>query len=109
MRLRYLGKGGSNHDGCPTLFATDEGSYVVLGWRTDQPETVEIPHLLVGFAEPRTYIGAPMRDTGRGTFTLSGRLVTDQETLDQMTMEDYEKAIEVPKAERIYFGIPADS
>lgn len=41
---------------------------------------------------------------GRGTFLLSGRPITDRETLDQMSMETYETAIEVPKAERAYYG-----
>ncbi|MCP2321025.1 hypothetical protein APR12_006415 [Nocardia amikacinitolerans] len=110
MRLHLLGKGGSGKDDCPSLFATDQDSYVILGWRTDHPETVEIPHLLTGFTEPRTYIGTPLVDTGRGTFAVTGRPITDRETLDQMTMEDFETAIEVPRAERTYFGgVPADS
>ncbi len=41
---------------------------------------------------------------GRGTFVLAGRPITDAETLVQLTMEDFETAIEVPRAERIYFG-----
>ncbi|WP_330233402.1 hypothetical protein OHA40_13585 [Nocardia sp. NBC_00508] len=49
-------------------------------------------------------------DTGRGTFTLTGRPVTQTEVLDQLTMETYETAIEVPKMERTYFGgVPAES
>ncbi|WP_280264281.1 hypothetical protein [Nocardia wallacei] len=110
MSYRVLGKGGSNKDGCPALCATDEGNYLLVGWKTGQPETVEIPHLLLGFAEPRTFIGATMVDTGRGTFTLSGRPVDDPETLDRLKMEDYETAIEVPKVERAYFGgVPSDN
>ncbi|HEY9412203.1 MAG TPA: hypothetical protein VIP77_21675 [Jiangellaceae bacterium] len=32
MRLRYLGKtGGSDVDGCPALYATDRGTFVVQG------------------------------------------------------------------------------
>ncbi|MGW4770255.1 hypothetical protein ACWEO2_19685 [Nocardia sp. NPDC004278] len=108
MRLTFLGKGGSNKDGCPSLFATDQDTYVVLGWRTDRPETVEIPHLLTGYLQPRTYIGATLTDTGRGTFTVSGAPLTDSDTLDQLTMETYETAIEVPRKERTYFGTPTD-
>ncbi len=109
MRLRYLGSGGSNHDGCPTLYATDEDSYVVVGWRTETVGKVEIPHLLTGFAEPRSYIGAMLSDTGRGMFALCGRPVTDHETLAQMKVEDHETAIVVEKKVRTYFGVPADS
>jgi hypothetical protein len=108
MRLTFLGKGGSNKDGCPSLYATDQDTYVVLGWRTDRPETVEIPQLLTGYLQPRTYIGATLTDTGRGTFTVSGAPVTDSNTLGQLTMETYETAIEVPRKERTYFGTQTD-
>ncbi|WP_312884528.1 hypothetical protein [Nocardia barduliensis] len=104
MRLRFLGKGGSDKTGCPALYATDRGSYLVQGWRTDQSGILEIPHLLTGFAEPGTFIGATMTDTGRGTFRLVGRPITDRETLDQLALEDDETAIEVPKGERTYYG-----
>ncbi|WP_245553456.1 hypothetical protein [Nocardia veterana] len=81
----------------------------MIGWRTDCAETVEIPHLLTGFLEPRTYLGSPLTDTGRGTFRLTGTPVADGEALSQMTMEPDETCIEVPKNERTYFGgTPAD-
>jgi hypothetical protein len=86
------------------LYATDQGSYLVQGWKTGTPETIEIPHLLTGFAEKGTSIGAPMLDTGRGTFTVTGRPVTESNVLDQLSMEDHETAVEVPKADRIYYG-----
>lgn len=108
MSLTFLGKGGSNKDGCPTLYATDQGSYAAVVWQTDDPEVFEIPHLLLGFVEPGYFIGAPLTDTGRGTFRLTGRPITDPDTLEQMTMETYETAIEVPRMERTYFGAPAD-
>ncbi|WP_433655649.1 hypothetical protein ACQPW1_32510 [Nocardia sp. CA-128927] len=109
MRLQFLGKGGSGKDDCPTLYATDQESYLIQGWRTNEPEVVEIPHLLLGFAEKDTFIGVPLADTGRGTFTLAGRPVIDSDTLDQLTMEEYETAIEVPKSERAYYGgVPAN-
>ncbi|MFC9438617.1 hypothetical protein [Nocardia sp. NPDC057030] len=104
MRLRFLGKGGSTNNGCPSLFATDQDSYVVMGWKTERPETVEIPHLLTGFAEPKTFIGAALGDTGRGTFTLTGRPITDRETLSQLQLADDEVAVEVPKRERTFYG-----
>ncbi|MRH88788.1 hypothetical protein GFY24_15270 [Nocardia sp. SYP-A9097] len=107
MRLHFLGKGGSGGNDCPTLYANDQDSYVIIGWVTDQPGTVEIPHLLLGFLEPDTFISTTLADTGRGTFTVSGRAITDPETLEQMTMETYETAIEVPKAERMFFGAVA--
>ncbi|MFF0490030.1 hypothetical protein ACFYTQ_13520 [Nocardia sp. NPDC004068] len=104
MRLWFLGKGGSGDRDCPTLYATDRDSYLVQGWKTDNPETVEIPHLLLGFLEPDTFLDAVLTDTGRGTFILTGRPITDDETLRQLTLAADETAIEVPKRERTYYG-----
>ncbi|WP_228808049.1 hypothetical protein [Nocardia otitidiscaviarum] len=107
MLLDFLGKGGSGLNDCPTLFATDQDSYAVIGWATDRAGTVEIPHLLLGFLEPNTFLGARLEDTGRGTFLVSGRPITDHETLEQLTMETYEAPIEVPKVERTFYGATA--
>lgn len=104
MRLVFLGKGGSQVNECPSLYATDQDSFVVQGWRTNIPGTVEIPHLLTGFAEPHTYIGTVLTDTGRGTFTLAGRPISDAETLIQLRLADDETAVEVPKCERMFYG-----
>ncbi len=104
MRIRFLGKGGTEGGGCPSLFATDRGTYVVQGWKTDAPHTVEIPHLLTGFAESDTFIGATLTDTGRGTFTLSGASVTEGETLAQMDIYPDETCVEVPKLGRMFYG-----
>ncbi|GAA5057634.1 hypothetical protein [Nocardia callitridis] len=108
MRITFLGKGGSGTNDCPSLYVTDRNSFLVQGWQTDTPGTVEIPHLLPGFAEPRTYIGATLADTGRGTFTLAGQAVTDSEALGQLELADDETVVEVPLRERTYFGATAD-
>lgn len=104
MPLRFLGKGGSTNNGCPTLLTNDPGRYVVQGWKTDRADTVELPHLLLGFLEPDTFIGATLTDTGRGTFRLTGRPVTEPELLAQLDIADDETAIEVPKLERTFYG-----
>ncbi|MBF6449503.1 hypothetical protein IU429_17675 [Nocardia elegans] len=104
MRLRFLGKGGSDKSGCPSLYATDRDTYLVQAWQTDTPETVELPHLLLGYLEPDTFIGATMTDTGRGTFRLTGRPITDHETLSQLDLANDETAIEVPKSRRVFYG-----
>ncbi|SRR6266568_3627096 len=104
MRLRFLGKGGSGDGDCPTLYATDQDTYLVQGWGTKTVGTVEIPHLLTGFAEQDTFIGADMDDTGRGTFRLTGRPVTEPDVLAQLTLAQDETAIEVPKKRRTYYG-----
>ncbi|WP_253799122.1 hypothetical protein [Nocardia amikacinitolerans] len=74
------------------------------GWVTDRPGTVEIPHLLLGFAEPDTFIGAALTDTGRGTFTITGAPVTDPDAPAHMAIPEQEAGIEVPKQERTFYG-----
>ena len=62
MRLRFLGS-DSDRGKCPTLYATDRGTYVVQGWTVTDPEAlgdlrdalegesfVEIPKELLRFA-----------------------------------------------------------
>ena len=61
MRLTFLGT-TSEQGNCPTLFATDRGTYVVQGWKVtdaealtgmdipDHETAVEIPAALLGFA-----------------------------------------------------------
>lgn len=64
MRLRLLGT-SSGHTGCPTLYATDRGTYVVQGKLVTDPEAiahlvdvredefyVEVPRNLLRFAQP---------------------------------------------------------
>ncbi|MFD4401195.1 hypothetical protein ACFWPH_00375 [Nocardia sp. NPDC058499] len=104
MNIRFLGKGGSDKAGCPSLYATDQDSYIVQGWQTPTAGTVEIPHLLPGFAEEGSFIAATMTDTGRGTFRLTGRPIVEGAVLGKLTLEDNETAIEVPRAERTYYG-----
>ncbi|CAM4261930.1 hypothetical protein NONI108955_17525 [Nocardia ninae] len=106
MRLQFLGKGGTEGGGCPSVYATDQNTYVLQGWKTDAPETIEIPHLLLGYVLPDTFIGAAMTDTGRGTFTLSGRPVADPEVLAQMDIYDDETCVEVAQAGRRFYGAP---
>ncbi|GAA5053934.1 hypothetical protein GCM10023318_28290 [Nocardia callitridis] len=108
MRLRFLGKGGSDANGCPSLYATDHDSYLVQGWVTATTGTVEIPHLLTGFAEPDTFIGATLTDTGRGTFRLTGNPVADTATVEQLDLAPDETVIEVPRMERAYYGGVSD-
>lgn len=105
--LEFLGKGGSGDKNCPTLYSADPG-FVVVGWQTEEVGTVEVPHLLLGFLPHESYMGATLTDTGRGTFSVTGNPITDAEIIDRLNMESGESAIEVPKAERTYFGATAD-
>lgn len=104
MRLRFLGK-ATQGGGSPTLFATDRSTYVVQGWKVDgKQDSVEIPHRLLAFVEPGTFVGAVLDDTGRGSFTLSGMPVTDGEALSQMDIPGHETCVEVAMKEEVWFG-----
>ncbi|MBF6297830.1 hypothetical protein [Nocardia amamiensis] len=95
MKIRFLGK-NTNKNGCPTLYITDRGTYVVQGWRVaGPPNMIEIPHPLLAFLEPGTCLGVLLQDTGHGTFLLSGEAVTDPETLSKMDIPDHETCVEV--------------
>lgn len=104
MRLRFLGK-ATQGGGSPTLYATDQNTYVVQGWKVEgQDDRVEISHRLLKHIESGTYLGAPMADTGRGSFVLSGQPVTDAEALSQMEIPGHETCVEVPKEKEVWFG-----
>ncbi|MFF3224125.1 hypothetical protein ACFYV7_15135 [Nocardia suismassiliense] len=109
MNLKFLGRGGSDSGACPSLYATGEDTYLVQGWKTPEHGIVEIPHLLTGFTEPDTFIGSTMTDTGRGTFTVVGRPVTEPEVLSMLTLAGDETAIEVPMRKREFYGNAAAS
>ncbi|MGK8559476.1 hypothetical protein [Nocardia gipuzkoensis] len=94
MKLERLG--GDSTDGqSPTVFRSDRGTYVVQGWSTDSLDTVEIPHRLIRHLVPGTCLGALLRDTGHGTFMLTGSPVTDAEALEQIGLPSHESAVEV--------------
>lgn len=102
MRLRRLG-GDSEVGHSPTLFLTetDPPRYIAQGWSTDDPRTIEIPHGLLSYLEPRTCLGATLTDTGHGTFMLTGDPVTDSEALEQIRLPGHESAVEVPVGRQV--------
>ncbi|MET9487302.1 hypothetical protein [Nocardia sp. NPDC006630] len=94
MKLERLG-GDSVNGQSPTLYRSDRDNYLVQGWRTGQPDTIEIPHRLIRFVQPGTCLGATLYDSGHGTFTLTGDSVTDIEALDQVRPPAHETVVEV--------------
>ncbi|MFB8277834.1 hypothetical protein [Nocardia colli] len=94
MKLERLG-GDSGNGQSPTLFRSDQQSYVVQGWSTGSSDTIEIPHGLIQYLQPGTCLGALLQDTGHGTFTLTGEPVTDPEALDQIQLPGHESAVQV--------------
>lgn len=109
MRIQFLGKGGTTGGGCPSLYATDEDTYLAQGWSTETPGVIEIPHLLLGFVLPDTFIGATLTDTGRGTFLLTGEPLADADTLAQMDIYPDETAVVVPRMKREFYGHAASA
>lgn len=100
MQIQLLG-GPTNNTGSPRLWVDEERQlYLVQGYRVPgHTDRVEIPHMLLRWLRPGTYIGAPLYDSGAGAFTLAGRPVTNSEILHHMRIPDHETAIEVPIAQ----------
>lgn len=115
MELTFLGttSGGGQ---CPTLYATDQGSYIVQGWivtdatilvrlRIPDDETcVEVPAHLLAFLERDgirgkvTTISPPiMHVTERGTYIIQGKRVHDPQALSSMEIPETESCIEVAR------------
>jgi hypothetical protein len=121
MELRFLGKettGGQS----PTLYATDQGSYVVQGWIVTDADVLamfdlaEDETLVEVYAQLMTHLAkdglrgevihdldhfdpAPIvhvRENGR--YILRGKRVTDTQALARMSIPDHETAIEIPKS-----------
>ncbi|MBT2544544.1 hypothetical protein J7E99_28550 [Streptomyces sp. ISL-44] len=117
MKLRFLGKNSTPGDS-PTLYATDQDSYVVQGWRIyaqdllmqlDVPEgqtAVEVPielfeHLAkdgLASGEIKRFEAPIMICTENGTCIVQGPMMRDAEALSQMRLPDYEDCIEVPRS-----------
>lgn len=117
MKLRFLGKNSTPGDS-PTLYASDQDSYVVQGWRIyaqdllmqlDVPEgqtAVEVPtelfeHLTkdgLTSGEIKKFEAPIMLVTEQGTCIVQGPMMRDAEALSQMRLPDYEDCIEVPKS-----------
>lgn len=116
MHLIFLGK-ESHPKQSPTLFATDQDSYVVQGWIVTDPEIltriavsddetiVEVPaalmiHLakdgrsgdVVNLVPPIVHV------TENGNYIIKGSRVMDLDALGQMTIPDHETCVEVSRS-----------
>ncbi|MFE3118798.1 hypothetical protein [Streptomyces niveus] len=117
MKLRFLGKNSTPGDS-PTLYASDQDSYVVQGWkiyardllaRLEVPDghtVVEVPtelfeHLVkdgVSTGKIKNFSAPIVLVTEEGTCVVQGPRMRDAEALSQMRMPDYETCVEVPKS-----------
>jgi hypothetical protein len=116
VQLRFLGKettGGQS----PTLYATDQDSYVVQGWivtnddvlaKLDLAENetvVEVYSRLLSHLEKDGLSGEVTTETypivhitEDGTYVLQGKHLADVDALAQMDIPSHETAIEIPRS-----------
>jgi hypothetical protein len=116
MRLTFLGK-ESQPNQSPTLYASDQGSYVVQGWIVSDPavlarldigddETVvEVPPGLMAHLSKDGLDGGVSRLVppivavlDNGNYVVQGKRVSDVEALGQMDLPDHETCVEVLKS-----------
>ncbi|MGQ0777531.1 MAG: hypothetical protein ACT4NY_24495 [Pseudonocardiales bacterium] len=116
MKLRFIGKNSSPKNS-PTLYATDQESYVIQGWIVtdaailarltvpDDETIVEVPaalldHLVLdGLDGAVTNVGPPIvAVTSTGNYIIQGKRVTDVDTLSQMSIPDHETCVHVTKS-----------
>lgn len=112
MRLRFLGK-DSPIDDSPTLYDTDRNTYLVQGWKVTDPsllarldlgpgETcVEVTTRLMFYLSKSRLTNTENAElpliirTGRDTYVIKGRQVTDAGALAQLKMPEHETVVEV--------------
>lgn len=116
MKLRFLGK-ESTPKNSPTLYATDETSYVIQGWIVSDEAilrrlvvpandtVVEVPAALLSYLSldglptgKRNLVPPIVYVKDNGNYIIRGERVTDLETLSQMDIPDYESCVHVAKA-----------
>jgi hypothetical protein len=115
MQLRFLGKATSGGQS-PTLYATDQESYVVQGWVVTEPDVlaalqipdgetvVEVPPRLMTYlandgmtGEVKRVTGPIVHVRGNGNYIVQGAHVTDAEALGQMDIPAHETCVEVAR------------
>ncbi len=116
MKLRFLGKDSTPGDS-PTLYATDQDSYLIQGWIVtdaailarlsipDDETVVEVPaallkHLTRDGVDGEVVTVAPpiVGITPEGNYIIQGKRVTDTNVLSQMSIPDHETCVHVAKA-----------
>jgi len=116
VKLRLLGK-DSTPTNSPTLYATDQDSYVVQGWLVTDRATlagltvgedetlVEVPAALLKYlaldglrGEVINMVPPLVAVTPEGHYILRGRQVTDAQVLSQMSIPEHETCVHVHKS-----------
>jgi hypothetical protein len=115
MRVRFLGK-DSTPSNSPTLYATDDGGYIVQGWVVTDPDilarldiaddetVVEVPagllvHLANDGVEGKVSNVVPpvVHVKDNGNYIVQGHRVRDAEALAQMSIPQHETCVAVTK------------
>ncbi|MGH8602578.1 MAG: hypothetical protein ACREXR_07305 [Gammaproteobacteria bacterium] len=113
MRIRFLGK-ETEHLNSPTLYATDQGTYLIQGWKVTDPEiwakldvpesetVVEIYARLMSHLAKDGLSGVVTSWTPpivhvkeNGNLVIQGKRVTDPKA--QMNIPSHEDVVEVDK------------
>jgi hypothetical protein len=116
VKLRFLGK-DSTPTNSPSLYATDQGSYLVQGWivtdratlarlAVGEDETlVEVPAALLEYlaldgldGQVINMVPPIVAVTPGGHYIIQGKQVTDTEALSQMSIPDHETCVHVEKS-----------
>lgn len=116
MKLKFLGKDSTPADS-PTLYATDQDSYVIQGWIVTDPAIlarltvpddeaiVEVPAALLDHLVLDDLDGAVANlvppivgVTDNGHYIIQGKRVIDAKVLSQMNIPDHETCVQVAKS-----------
>jgi hypothetical protein len=115
VQLRFLGK-DSTPTNSPSLYATDQNSYLVQGWIVSDPDTlarleitddttvVEVPaRLLTHLArdgvdgDVANLVPPIVHVKPNGNYIVRGARVTDAPTLAQMNIPDHETCVTITR------------
>lgn len=116
MEIRFLGK-ETEHLNSPTLYATDQGRYLIQGWKVTDPEILaklDVPEsetvveiyarLMIHLAKDglsgvvTSWTPPIVHVKENGNLVIQGQRVTDPKVLAEMNIPSYEDVAEVDKA-----------
>ena len=115
MEIRFLGKETDQGDS-PTLYATDQGTYLVQGWKVTDPEslaTLTVPEsetvveiyarLMTHLAKDglsgvvTSWIPPIVHVKESGNLVIQGKRVIEPEVLVEMNIPSHEDVVEIDK------------
>lgn len=116
MEIRFLGK-ATEHLNSPTLYATDQATYLIQGWKVTDPEILvklDVPEgetvveiyarLMAHLAEDglsgvvTSWTPPIVHVKENGNLVIQGKRVTDSKVLAEMKIPGHEDVVEIDKA-----------